>query len=72
MAPESPKIDLITLREDLERRYGVAPSYSQLWLAVVNGKIPARREGRIWRVNRADLPTVATYFELTPAAPGAA
>jgi hypothetical protein len=72
MPSESTKFDLIALRDALERRYGIAPSYSQIWLAVANGKIPARREGRGWRVNQTDLPAVAVYFELTPAAPDAA
>jgi hypothetical protein len=72
MPSESTELDLIALRADLERRYGVAPSYSQIWLAVANGRIPARRVGRIWQVNRADVPIIAAHFELTPAAPDAA
>jgi hypothetical protein len=71
MTPE-PKLDLIGLREELERQYGVGPSYSQLWFAAANGRIPARREGRSWRVSTTDLPTIAEYFQLASAAPDAA
>jgi hypothetical protein len=69
MPSESAKFDLIELRGALERQYGIAPSYSQIWLACANGKLPARREGRGWRVNRADLPLVAEHFGLTTSAP---
>jgi hypothetical protein len=59
------KRDLIAVREKLQQKCGRSPSYGQLWLAAANGRIPARRVGRTWDVDDADLPAVAAYFGLT-------
>ena len=59
------KRDLIAVREQLQQKCGRSPSYGQLWLAAANGRIPARRVGRTWDVDDADLPAVAAYFGLT-------
>jgi hypothetical protein len=64
--------DLISLREKLQQKYGRSPSYGQLWLAAANGKIPARRVGRTWDVDDADLPVVAEHFGLTASVPTSA
>ena len=64
-----PKRDLIAVREKLQQRYGEAPSYGRLWLAAANGRIPARRVGRTWEVDDADLPVVAAHFGLKPSVP---
>jgi hypothetical protein len=58
------KRDLIAVREKLQQNYGRSPSYGQIWLAAANGKIPARRVGRTWEVDDADLPAVAAHFGL--------
>jgi hypothetical protein len=70
MKPE--RRDLIAVLEKLKKRYGAAPSYGRLWLAAANGRIPARRVGRTWEVDDADLPAVAAHFGLTPVPPRAA
>jgi hypothetical protein len=70
MKPE--RRDLIAVLEKLKKRYGAAPSYGRLWLAAANGRIPARRVGRTWEVDDADLPIVAEFFGLTTSAPTSA
>jgi hypothetical protein len=64
-----PKSDLIAVREKLQQTYGEAPSYAQIWLAAANGRIPARRVGRTWQVDDADLAIVAKHFGLKAPAP---
>jgi hypothetical protein len=66
------KRDLIATRQKLQQTYGQAPTYSQLWVAVANGKVPARRIGRTWEVDDADLPVVAEHFGLIPVPTSAA
>jgi hypothetical protein len=66
------KRDLIAVLEKLKKRYGRSPSYGQLWLAAANGRIPARRVGRTWDVDDADLSVVAAHFGLTLVPTGAA
>jgi hypothetical protein len=66
------KRDLIAVREKLEHKYGRSPSYAQIWTAAANGRIPARRIGRTWEVDDADLPIVAEFFGLTTSAPTSA
>jgi hypothetical protein len=70
MEPE--RRDLIAVLEKLKKKHGRAPSYGQLWLAAANGKIPARRVGRTWDVDDADLPVVAEHFGLTASVPTSA
>jgi hypothetical protein len=67
-----PKRDLIAVREKLAQRYGRAPSYSQLWVAAANGRIPARRVGRGWVIADDDLAAVAEHFRLKPLVPTSA
>ena len=61
---ETDKCDLIATRQKLQQKYGQAPTYTQLWIAVANGRIPGRRVGRGWVVLDADLPAVAKHFGL--------
>jgi hypothetical protein len=63
----SPDFDLIATCATLQREYGRAPSYQQLWGAAASGRIPARREGREWRIQRDDLPVIAAHFGLRAA-----
>jgi hypothetical protein len=69
MSLDAPRRDLVTLRLQLQERYGNAPSYAKLWSCAVNGKIPAYRIGRSWTVDEADVPRVAEFFGLTTSAP---
>jgi hypothetical protein len=43
-------------------------NYRAMYGAVTDGLIPARREGRMWMVLRADLPRIATALGLLPTA----
>jgi hypothetical protein len=72
MSLDAPRRDLVTLRLQLQERYGNAPSYAKLWSCAVNGKIPARRVGRSWTVDDADVPLVAEFFGLKPSVPTSA
>jgi hypothetical protein len=65
MSLDARRRDLVTLRLQLQERYGSAPTYAKLWSCAVNGRIPARRLGRSWTVDEQDLPLVAAYFGLT-------
>jgi len=64
--------DLVSVVGKLQKKHGRSPTYSQLWLAAANVRIPAKREGRTWQVDDADLPVVAEYFGLTTSAPTSA
>jgi hypothetical protein len=68
------EFDLITLRERLQKKHGrKAPTYDQPWRAAANGRFPAHRVHRLWRVYETDIPLVEAFYELTPpAAPHAA
>ena len=65
--PASPDLDLITAIVLLLERYGQAPSYARMWAAAASSRVPARRQGRGWRIREADLPVVAAYFGLVGA-----
>jgi hypothetical protein len=60
----SPDLDIITTIGRLRERYGQAPSYAEVWAAVASSRVPARRQGRGWRIREADLPVVAAHFGL--------
>ena len=55
------RISLIELPR-LMRADGIEISYATAWRAVVDGKIPATRQGRGWFVDQSDLPAVKEYF----------
>ena len=55
------KISLIELPR-LMRADGIEISYATAWRAVVDGKIPATRQGRGWFVDQSDLPAVKEHF----------
>ncbi len=49
----------------LRRNYGDrAPSYNTIWKAVTEGRIPAERRGRSWRVADTDLERVRVAMDL--------
>jgi hypothetical protein len=58
-------IDVIV---ELRRRYGDAPTYGQLWVLLASGTVPARRDGRAWKIPRAAVPLIAEHFRLIPRA----
>jgi len=67
----SQNIPLVELSPELRRlveRDQRVPIYRQLYDAVVNGRIPAERDGRSWTVRRENLPLVLEAFGLTAAA----
>ena len=55
------KISLIELPR-LLRAEGIETSYATAWRAVVDGKIPATKQGRGWWIDKADLPEVREHF----------
>src|SRR4051794_34092203 len=57
---------------EIRREFGTAPSYNQLWARIVDGRVPAHRDGRAWRIRRADLPPPADACGLSVARPVAA
>ena len=57
-------IDPITVLAELNRRYGRSPTYQQLWQAAAAGRVPARRVGRYWQFQLADVPAVALAMGL--------
>jgi hypothetical protein len=48
---------------------GISVTYPQLWQAAISARVPARRVGRYWRVRRADIPAVISYFKARDASP---
>ena len=61
-------LGIVDLMQELRRRCGRAPTYSQVWNAIARGEIPAERVNSRWRVQRADLPRVEAALGLTIAA----
>lgn len=47
------------------RKVGIVVSYPFAWRAVVDGRIPAHRDGKRWLIDPADMPTIRNAF--TPA-----
>lgn len=43
----------------LRQEFNVTVPYPRIWRAVVDGRIPATREGRRWYLDTADLPEIA-------------
>lgn len=39
--------------------YGTPPTYHQLWMAVVAGRVPAEKVGKRWMIRTDDLEIVA-------------
>lgn len=67
MPAESDELDLTEALPELRALHGSRISYQRLWLAVVEGRVPARREGKRWRVRQSDLPAIAAAFGTPPA-----
>lgn len=41
-------------------------TYWRVWKSLTEGRVPAHRRGREWRVERSDLDRVAGYFRDRP------
>ena len=57
-------IPLPHLAAHLRAEYGSAPSYGEIYKAVLSGLIPARQERGRWMLRGADLPNIARHFHL--------
>jgi hypothetical protein len=69
MSAEPDTVELIIALQELRSVYGVKTTYQRLWAAIVNGHVPAHRNGRRWMIQRPDLPRVAAALGATrPAA----
>ncbi len=55
----SQKISLNELPRAL-REHDVSVTYPTVWRAVVDGRIPAIREGRRWFIDPANMPEIVT------------
>jgi hypothetical protein len=53
---------------EIQRRYGKAPAYHQLWHGIARGVIPAEQVRGRWKIHRADLPRVAAALGISAAA----
>lgn len=50
---------------ELRRRYGRGPTYSQLYRGIIDGWLPAERDGRVWTIREDRVPEIAEAFGLT-------
>jgi hypothetical protein len=64
----SDDLELTEALEVLRTEHGVQASYHQLWMAVVEGRAPAYRVGKRWKVKRSDVPVIAEVLGGTSAA----
>jgi len=57
----------------LNARYGSHLPYQKFFLAIVDGRVPAKRDtsGRFWLIDENDEPLIARTLGLTPAEPDA-
>lgn len=62
--PISDSLGIFETIRTLRELHGSAPRYQALWLAIGEGRVPAHRQGREWRIRRTDLPRVAEVFRL--------
>jgi hypothetical protein len=68
IVPDETYTDTIDLLEQLRKRYGINVSYTQLWTAIVSGRVPARRINGKWQTLTSDQPVIAEHFRLNPPA----
>ena len=52
----------------LRDRHGRMVTYQRVYLAVVQGDVPAQKRGRVWRMRRGDLPLLAAALGAVTAA----
>ena len=45
---------------ELRKQYGPAVTYMRLYMAVIQGDVPAEKRAGRWFLRRADLPKLAT------------
>ena len=57
-------IPLVQLPRELAAQFTGAPKYSALYTKIVNGELPASRDGGRWIIRRADLPAIARALGL--------
>jgi hypothetical protein len=57
----------------LNAKYGSHCTYQRFFLAIVDGRVPAKRDvsGRFWLIDEADEPLIARTLGLIPAEPAA-
>jgi len=59
MSAPTDDLELTEVLPELRQRYGIATTYHRLWVAVVEGRIPATRVGKRWKIRRGNLPRAA-------------
>jgi excisionase family DNA binding protein len=70
MSAQTDDLELTQALPELRQQHGVAATYHRLWVAVVEGRIPAVRVGKRWKIRRSDLPRAATALGPHPAPAG--
>lgn len=61
------RIALPNVPRELSQLTGRPVGYSRLYKSVLEGLVPAERDGSRWFMRRADLPAVASALGLMPA-----
>lgn len=56
------KLTLIEAPRALMAHIAPPPTYHQLWMAAVAGRIPAEKVGKRWMIRAADLERIAKTF----------
>jgi hypothetical protein len=59
------RLELPAVLQTVNREYDGRASYTDLWRLVVEGVVPATKNGRRWMVDPAYLPLVAEALGLT-------
>lgn len=65
MSARTRDLSLSETLHELQRRYGRAPLYQNLWSLAASARVPAHRDGNRWKIQRADLPAVAATLGLS-------
>jgi hypothetical protein len=68
MSGESDDLELPEVLVKLRAEHGVSTTYHLLWKAVVEGRVPAHRVGKRWKVRPNDTPQVAVVLGVQPSA----
>lgn len=55
----SHQIELVAVPAALRQAHNVTVAYPRLWRAVVDGRVPAIRDGRRWYIEQDKLPEIA-------------
>jgi hypothetical protein len=59
-------IPLTQLPRELSAQFARSPGYRKLYAQIIDGKLPAHRDGSRWLIRREDIPAIGAALGLAP------